>query len=79
MLGAPELTTVAFQHRSGDEATAEVLDRVNAEQRVLLSSTRVGGRYTGRLCILNHRTDHARVTEAITTIRRHAAWAAVTR
>ena len=68
---APELSTVAFRLRDGD--TAELLRRVNADQRVLLSSTMIDGRYTGRICVLNHRTDQARVDEAISALRRHAA------
>jgi hypothetical protein len=73
VLDAPELSTVAFRHRAGDEITAAVLDRVNAERRVFLSSTRVNGQYTARICVLNHRTDHTRVAEAVAAIRRHAA------
>jgi aromatic-L-amino-acid decarboxylase len=69
--GAPELTTVAFRC-ADDDATAELLRRVNAEQRVRLSSTRIDGRFVGRLTILNHRTDRARVDEAVAAITRHA-------
>jgi aromatic-L-amino-acid decarboxylase len=68
---APELSTVAFRLRRGD--TAELLRRVNAEQRVFLSSTSIDGRYTGRICVLNHRTDRARVDAAIDALRRHSA------
>jgi aromatic-L-amino-acid/L-tryptophan decarboxylase len=67
----PELSTVAFRLRTGD--TAELLRRVNAEHRVLLSSTTVAGRYTARICVLNHRTDHARINDAIEALQRHAA------
>ena len=69
---APGLTTVAFAHRAGDDATARVLDGVNAEQRVRLSSTRIGDRVFARISILNHRTDRARVDEALDAVRRHA-------
>ena len=70
--GPPELTTVAFRCTAGDDATAELLRRVNAEQRVLLSSTRLDGRFVGRIAILNHRTDRRRVEEAVSAVRRHA-------
>jgi hypothetical protein len=40
---------------------------------VLLSSTLIGGRLVGRISILNHRTNLARVDEALDAIRRHAA------
>ena len=55
-----------------DDATAELLRRVNAERKVRLSSTRIDGRFVGRLTVLNHRTDRARVEEAVAAIRRHA-------
>jgi aromatic-L-amino-acid/L-tryptophan decarboxylase len=71
VLAAPELSVVAFQHRGGQ--TAELLRRVNAEARVFLSSTTIDDRYTGRICVLNHRTDRDRVDMAIDAVRRHAA------
>jgi aromatic-L-amino-acid decarboxylase len=70
--GPPELTTVAFRCAARDDATAELLRRVNAEQRVLLSSTRLDGRFVGRIAILNHRTDRGRVEEAVSAVRRYA-------
>ena len=69
--GAPALTTVAFRC-ADDDATAELLRRVNAEQRVRLSSTRIDGRFVGRVTVLSHRTDRARVEEGVAAIRRHA-------
>jgi aromatic-L-amino-acid decarboxylase len=70
--GAPELTTIAFRCLAGEDATVELLQRVNDERRVRLSSTRIRGRVVGRVSILNHRTDRARVEEAVAAIRRHA-------
>jgi aromatic-L-amino-acid/L-tryptophan decarboxylase len=72
VLAPPDLSTVAFRCRAGDAATTALLGRVNAEGRVLLSSTRVDGQVLGRICVLNHRTDRARVDEALDTLRRHA-------
>ncbi len=79
LYGEPELTTVAFRcHRPGadaeaeDTASAQLLRTVNAEGRVMLSSTRVDGRFVIRLTVLNHRTDRARVEHAIATVLRHA-------
>jgi aromatic-L-amino-acid/L-tryptophan decarboxylase len=80
VLARPELSIVAFRVRrrdgdpvAEDRATRAVLSGVNAEGRAFLSSTRVDGRDVGRVCILNHRTDAARVDEAVDAIRRHAA------
>jgi aromatic-L-amino-acid decarboxylase len=72
LYGAPALTTVAFRC-ADDDTTAELLRRVNAEGRVRLSSTRIDGRFVGRITVLNHRTDRARVEEAVAAIRRHAS------
>ncbi|MGD9529912.1 pyridoxal phosphate-dependent decarboxylase family protein [Pseudonocardia sp.] len=75
VLGRPELTIVGFRCARSDDrdaATAELLARVDAERRVFLSSTRVDGRFVGRIAILNHRTDRERVAEAVEAIRRHA-------
>ena len=80
VLGRPELSIVGYHVRlpgraqaDEDEATAELLRRVNAEGRGFLSSTRIGGRYVGRMAILNVRTDRARVDEVLDSLRRHAA------
>ena len=80
VLHRPELSTIAVRCQlpdrsgsDGDIATAELLRRVNAEQRVFMSSTRIGGRYYARICVLNHRTDRSRVTEAIQAIGHHAS------
>jgi aromatic-L-amino-acid decarboxylase len=79
VLGRPELSTVAFRCADTappdvvDARTLELLRRVNAEGRSLMSSTRIGGRPVVRLSVLNHRTDRARVDEALAAIHRHAA------
>ncbi len=71
VLARPELSIVAFRVRlpgadaaAEDRATRAVVSGVNAEGRVFLSSTRVAGRDVARICILNHRTDAARLDEA---------------
>jgi aromatic-L-amino-acid/L-tryptophan decarboxylase len=66
----PDLTVVTFRLRDGDEdAHRRWLERIHASRRVHLSSTRIGGRYTLRLCVLSHRTHHDRVKEAVNLIR----------
>jgi aromatic-L-amino-acid decarboxylase len=84
MLEPPDLSIIGFRMNSqavagghdtaaGDEATAELLRRINAEGRVMLSSTRLSGRLVVRMCVLHHRADEAKVEEAIDAIQRHAA------
>jgi aromatic-L-amino-acid decarboxylase len=52
VLAAPHpFALVCFRLAAGDEASAELLARVNATGRVLLTHTRVAGRYTLRLAI----------------------------
>jgi aromatic-L-amino-acid/L-tryptophan decarboxylase len=66
----PDLTVVTFRLRDGDEYDHQRwLERINASRRVHLSSTRIGGRYTLRLCVLSHRTHHDRLEEAVELIR----------
>ncbi|MDA8193372.1 MAG: aminotransferase class V-fold PLP-dependent enzyme [Thermaerobacter sp.] len=74
---APDLSVVAFRLRrvkagvsdaAIDAANRRLLARINASQRVFLSSTVVDGRVTLRLCILSHRTHAAHVREAVDII-----------
>jgi aromatic-L-amino-acid/L-tryptophan decarboxylase len=66
----PELSVVTFRLRVGDDADhRRWLETVNASGRVFLSSTRVDGRFTLRLCVLSHRTHADRVDEAVDIVR----------
>jgi aromatic-L-amino-acid/L-tryptophan decarboxylase len=66
----PELSVVTFRLRDGDDAAhRRWLEHINASGRVFLSSTRVDGRFTLRLCVLSHRTHADRVHEAVDIIR----------
>lgn len=67
---SPELSTVVFRLREGtDTANRTFLERINASQRAFLSSTRLDGTFTLRLCILSHRTHRKHVDEALDAIR----------
>jgi aromatic-L-amino-acid decarboxylase len=72
IIDPPQLSTVAFTCRgAGDAANAaaaELLRRVNARRRVFLSSTRMGGRFVLRICVLSFRTHRDRVEEAVDAI-----------
>jgi aromatic-L-amino-acid decarboxylase len=72
VLDDPQLSVVAFRRRGPDQAGEELLRRVNARRRVFLSSTRIGGRYVLRLCVLSFRTHADRVQEAIDALREEA-------
>ena len=68
----PELTVVPFRYvpASGDADAfnRRLLERINASQRVFLSSTRLNGDFWLRACIVSHRTHRDRVDEAIEII-----------
>jgi aromatic-L-amino-acid decarboxylase len=72
----PQLTVIAFRLKAGGESSdrlnEELMRRVNARGRVFLSSTRLEGRYTIRLCVLSFRTHMDRVRDAVEAIRAEA-------
>lgn len=70
----PRLSVVAFRLRdAGADANRALLARINASQRIFLSSTMIDGRFTLRACIVSHRTHADRITEAIDIITAAAA------
>jgi aromatic-L-amino-acid decarboxylase len=69
----PDLSVVTFRLRDGDdEAQLELLARINASQRVLLSSTRIDGKIYLRIAILSMRTHEDRIREVLEIIGRAA-------
>ena len=71
---ATQLTVTPFRLRDGDdEANEELLRRINASKRVFLSSTRIHGRFTLRVCIVSHRTHRDRILECVDLVREAAA------
>ena len=71
----PQLSIVAFKSRRGNDATGRILQEVNASKRVYLSGTEVDGEGYLRVAVLSHRTDEARIDEAIEIISKAAATA----
>jgi len=69
----PDLSVVPFRLRDADDdANRAFLRRINASERVYLSSTVIDGRFTIRACILNHRTHRDRIDECIEIVLRAA-------
>jgi aromatic-L-amino-acid decarboxylase len=64
-----DLTVSVFHSPDGDAATELLAKRINATQRIYLSSTRVAGRFTIRFVVLSHRTHRPHVEEALDVIR----------
>jgi aromatic-L-amino-acid decarboxylase len=69
----PQLSIVAFKSRRGNEGTDRLLEEVNASRRVYLSATELEGERYLRVAVLSHRTDEARIDEAIEIISKAAA------
>lgn len=66
----PDLTVLEFRLRGRDASANErLLQRINASQRVFVSSTRIGGQYTLRMCPQGLRTHAAHVRTAVELIR----------
>jgi aromatic-L-amino-acid/L-tryptophan decarboxylase len=59
-----DFSVVCFRREGSDEDNEELLRRVNASGEVLLSHTRLNGRYVLRLAIGNARTSEADVSRA---------------
>jgi aromatic-L-amino-acid decarboxylase len=76
MVDEPQLSVVAFRLRArgadAERSSAELMRRVNERRRVFLSSTRLDGRHTLRLCVLSFRTHEDRVRDAVVALREEA-------
>jgi aromatic-L-amino-acid/L-tryptophan decarboxylase len=64
----PDLTVAVFRSPDGDAATERLLSRINGTRRAYLSSTRLDGRHTIRLCVLSFRTHKSHVDEVLEII-----------
>jgi aromatic-L-amino-acid decarboxylase len=69
----PDLTVSVFRSPHGDAATADLLSRINGTRRAYLSSTRLAGRHTIRLCVLSSRTHKSHVDEVLEIVRTAAS------
>lgn len=72
LLAPPSLGLVCFALRTGDDASAALLDRVNAAGEVFLSRAMVSGRLALRLAVGGAITERRHVAAAWECLRRHA-------
>jgi aromatic-L-amino-acid decarboxylase len=64
-LAAPvPLNLVCFRQRGGDAVNEDLLSRLNASGKLYLTHTKLGGRYTLRLCVGQARTEERHVRAA---------------
>ncbi len=76
IVAEPQLSIVAFRLvRPGLDAEAlnrlnrDLIERVNARQRVHLSGTVLGGAFVLRICVLSFRTHLERLDEGLEDLR----------
>jgi len=79
IVAEPQLSIVAFALRSSgldpkkaNHQNRELLDLINAKQRVYLTGTQLGNRFVIRICVLSFRTHQDRMLAALDDIRRSA-------
>ena len=65
----PALNLVCFRHREGDEATQQILDRMNASGKMFISHTRLDSRLTLRFCVGQTNTQRRHVQDAWACLR----------
>lgn len=65
----PQLSVVAFRYGEDDGFNERLIEHLQREGRVMLSGTRIDGRFYIRCAILSFRTHLAHVDEAIDAIR----------
>ena len=66
---APQLTVIAFRLRGSDELNRQLLERINARKRVMLTPTRLAGRFVIRICVVSFRTHRDRMEQCLDDIR----------
>ncbi|HKS24733.1 MAG TPA: aminotransferase class I/II-fold pyridoxal phosphate-dependent enzyme [Thermoanaerobaculia bacterium] len=69
IVAEPQLSILAFRVEGDDEKNRDVLRRINARKRVMLTPATVGGRFVIRICIVSHRTHRDRIDMALEDIR----------
>ena len=73
IVAEPQLSIVAFRVRGSNDKNRELLDRVNAKKRVMLTPTVTDGQFIIRICVVSFRTHMDRMQMAIDDIRTSVA------
>lgn len=73
IVAEPQLSIVAFRlvrpETDPDALNRELLERISARKRVMLTPTTAAGKFVIRICIVSHRTHRDRVQMALDDIR----------
>ena len=80
LVAPPQLSLLAFRVEppgatppEQDAATRELLERVNARGRVMLTGCTTDGRFLARICVLSFRTRRRHIEAAVEQIGEEAA------
>ncbi len=68
VVSSPELTIQAFAHKKGDEATKELMKKINTKGTLFLSSCMLDGHLAIRVCLLGYRVHYERLLSALIEI-----------
>ena len=69
IIAEPQLSVVAFRYTDSNETNRELLDRINAKKRVMVTPTIIDGQFIIRICVVSFRTHMDRMRMAIDDIR----------
>jgi aromatic-L-amino-acid/L-tryptophan decarboxylase len=67
------LNLVCFRHRGGDKANEELMNRLNRSGELYLTHTKLGGKFTLRMCVGQTNTEERHVKHAWEKIQEEAA------
>jgi aromatic-L-amino-acid decarboxylase len=70
IVAEPQLSVVAFRLRGSDDLNRDLLARINARGRVMLTPTVVAGRFVLRICVVSFRTHRDRMEMCLEDVRR---------
>ncbi len=69
IVAEPQLSIVSFRLKGTNGVNKELLDRVNARKRVMLTPTVIDGQFIIRICVVSFRTHMDRMRMALDDIR----------
>jgi 5-histidylcysteine sulfoxide synthase len=70
VINDPELTIQTFKHRNGNQATKDLLTKINNDQTLFLSSATVNGEEVIRLCLLGYKLHFEKLEKGLAVIEK---------
>ena len=69
IISNPELTILTFAHKKGDQETKKLMEKINNQGTLFLSSCSVNGKLAIRFCLLGFRLHYDRLEKALNEIK----------